>query len=152
MRNGEWAKEVEGRHRLSLLSGIGAGTAVATPALDGIENAANLLSRLRNLGVVLLHPGKDLADVLSILLARIYLLGNHLGKVTDHACHRANFSVQLVQADLKPRVLLSQMNLKPRVLLSQLGKLARSIHDMIPENPREPFQRQRLICVRHGSP
>jgi len=148
MRNGEWAKEVEGRPRLSLLSGIGARVAVATPTLDGIENAADIPADLLEAGVgvchscvALLHPGKDLADVLSILLARIHLPGNNLGKVADHDRHGADFFVQLAQADLQSRV-----------LVSQLGKLARSIHYVIPQDPREPFQSHRLVCTRHRSP
>ena len=134
MRNGEWAKEVEGRHRLSLLSGIGAGTAVAAAALDGIENAANLLSRLRNHRVVLLHAGKDLPDLLPVLCHLIHLPEDDLAQVPNK---RGD------SADLAPEVLKAGANLcKP-------GR--RPVH-LLPENPREPFQRQRLICVRHGSP
>jgi len=36
---------------------------------------------------------------------------------------------------------------KPRVLLVQLGKLTRRIPGMIPQGPREPFQRQRVVCA-----
>ena len=139
MENG--AKGVEGRRLVALRTSIGAGTAVAAAALHGIENPANLLSRLRNHGIVLLHPGEDLPALLPVLAQfapvlrhLIHLPEDDLTQVPDEGSNGA---------DLAPEVLNAG---------TDLGKLGRRPVHVIPEDLREPFQRQRVVCIRHGSP
>ena len=97
--------------------------AVAPPALQGIQDPADILGDCLKTGIVLLHPRENLPDVptvffqLSLVPCDIVALpGDNLGEIPDDSSHNS---------DLAPK----------------LGKAGSGTVHVVPPDLRESFQR-----------
>ena len=125
---------------------------IAAPALYGIKDppdlAANFLDAsvlLFNSGVALLHPSKALPDMLAMLLVEAPVLFE-LAPVLSHLVHLTEDNLAQVPDHPSHFGILAPQIIDP---CADLGEPSgRPIH-VIPEDPRQAFECQSILRIRH---
>jgi hypothetical protein len=119
--------------------------AVAAAALYGVEDSSDFAGQLlesrivlRHSGVVLLHPGENLPDVLPVLITLALELGklvvvprDHLTQFPDHHGYCTNVASEGVK--LRAHRIEAGRH---------LGKSSSSFSRLLAEEPCEPLKRQ----------